>query len=129
MDNDIHLVMSKVANNLLNTIAMGKANESWSDNFSYSEVMETYHSIKDQLAEMIDFTKLSKDELVKLGFKKWNENSESLLVPLWAFDLLEDGTELVCINGSKAIKGKDDIDLDVRFGCIAYGLHVNSTNL
>lgn len=45
----------------------------------------------------------------------------------WIFTLeeyeqLPDGIELTSITGNKVIKGKDYIDLDVRFGCIAYGV-------
>ena len=38
------------------------------------------------------------------------------------FDKLPDGFELVCINGGTYIKGKDKIDMDTRFGCLAYGV-------
>lgn len=38
------------------------------------------------------------------------------------FHKLPDGTELVSINGFKAVKGKDPIDQDTRFGYIAYGV-------
>jgi len=43
------------------------------------------------------------------------------LIPLWAYNYVGDGETLVSIDGSPAVKGKDEIDLDVRFGCIAYG--------
>lgn len=35
-----------------------------------------------------------------------------------------DGTELFDIFGKKAVKGKDDIDLDTRDGYLAYGILV-----
>lgn len=38
------------------------------------------------------------------------------------FKKLPDGMELECISGIKAIKGKDNIDMDTRFGYIAYGI-------
>lgn len=38
------------------------------------------------------------------------------------FEQLPDGTELICIDGDIAIKGKDEIDLDTRFGHIAWGV-------
>ena len=53
--------------------------------------------------------------------RKWNDN-------LWLFTVeefkrLPDGIELRCINGMTAIKGQDKvIDLDTRFGHIAYGV-------
>lgn len=39
------------------------------------------------------------------------------------FELLPDGFELRCINGGTSIKGKDYIDMDVRFGHIAFGVN------
>ena len=38
------------------------------------------------------------------------------------FEQLPDGTELTCINNTKAIKGVDTIDQDTRFGYLAYGV-------
>ena len=38
------------------------------------------------------------------------------------FDQLPDGIELECIDGTKAVKGQDYIDQDIRFGHIAYGV-------
>ena len=44
-----------------------------------------------------------------------------LLTPL-EFSKLPDGTKLTFIDGKKAIKGKNYIDQDTRFGQIAWGL-------
>lgn len=38
------------------------------------------------------------------------------------YEQLPDGTELTCINGETAIKGKDTIDQDTRFGLLGYGV-------
>lgn len=56
--------------------------------------------------------------------QKWSEegnNSLWLLTPD-EFDRLPDGTMLDCINGKQFEKGKDEIDLDTRFGHIAFGV-------
>jgi len=37
-------------------------------------------------------------------------------------DALPDGTEVICIDGEKLIKGKDYLDDDTRFRYLAYGL-------
>lgn len=34
----------------------------------------------------------------------------------------DDGTILQCIDGTRAVKGVDHIDMDLRAGCMAYGL-------
>ena len=38
------------------------------------------------------------------------------------FEQLPDGTELTSIGGDTKVKGKDKIDMDTRFGHIAYGV-------
>lgn len=38
------------------------------------------------------------------------------------FDQLPNGIELECVDGTKAVKGQDYIDLDTRAGHIAYGV-------
>lgn len=53
--------------------------------------------------------------------RQWDEN-------LWLFTpeefkQLPDGIELLTINGGVAVKGKHDIDMDTRFGYIAYGVN------
>jgi len=52
--------------------------------------------------------------------KQWN--TELWLFTPEEFHKLPDGIELVSINGNKAIKGKDYIDQDTRFGYLAYGV-------
>ena len=53
--------------------------------------------------------------------RQWDEN-------LWLFtpaefEQLPNGIELFTINGGVAIKGKHEIDMDTRFGHIAYGVN------
>lgn len=38
---------------------------------------------------------------------------------------LADGTELISISGERVVKGRDFIDLDTRFGYLAYGIATN----
>jgi hypothetical protein len=48
-------------------------------------------------------------------------NLELWLIQPIEFDTLPDGTALVCIDGTIAVKGKDRIDGDTRYGSLAYG--------
>lgn len=115
-------MMGRIGNNLMNTIQMGLTYEQWGKEFSYEEVIRSYERIKDQAKEIVgNPVDLSDEDLKNLGFKKWDEDSEIRLIPIWAYDLIPDGTELTSIGGSKTVKGTNEIDLDVRFGCIAYG--------
>lgn len=51
--------------------------------------------------------------------QNWDNNLWLLTVN--EFDQIPNGTELTCIDGTTAVKGQDDIDMDTRFGYIAYG--------
>jgi uncharacterized protein YbcI len=52
--------------------------------------------------------------------QKWDE--KLWLFTIDEFNKLPDGIELTSIIGEKVIKGVDDIDLDTRGKCIAFGI-------
>lgn len=52
--------------------------------------------------------------------QKWDERL--WLLTQKEFNELADGVKLESINGDIYTKGLDYIDLDVRFGCLAFGL-------
>lgn len=55
--------------------------------------------------------------------KLWSEETNLYLFTPEEFKQLPDGIDLDCITvGKKATKGIDYIDLDTRFGHIAYGV-------
>lgn len=94
--------------------------KSWGDDFCMKEVQEAWNPKEltgsitvDALCEIPD------DKLREFGFGSWD--GALTLIPLWAWNLIADGAVLQSINGDMAIKGTDEIDLDVRFGCIAHG--------
>lgn len=121
-------IMSMVANQLMNTIQMGiEYAPNWGTEFSYKEILKIHEKSLEKLKEEIgDLKDYTKQELLQLGFRGWSsETPNLLLIPIWAYYLIPDGTELICINGEKKIKGKDYIDMDVRTGCIAYGIELN----
>ena len=100
--------------------------ENWSDEFCRQEINEAFsYNIENYY---IDPYKLSREELISIGFSKWDEDGDLLLIPLWVYPFLEDGIKLTCIDDTKAIKGKDEIDLDIRCSCIAYGVEINDSN-
>lgn len=130
MNKDLDKIMRNVGVQLMNTIQMGISySPNWSQEFSYKEVLDLHSHIKSQIPNILEkhLKELTKEELLSLGFKKWDEDMpDLLLIPLWIYDLIPSGTELISIDGSKVVKGQDEIDLDVRFGCIAYGLEVQN---
>ncbi len=44
------------------------------------------------------------------------------------FEQLPDGIELECIDNTFKVKGRDDIDMDTRYGHIAYGVRSPKTH-
>jgi hypothetical protein len=54
---------------------------------------------------------------------KWDDEPNGLVIfTKEEFDRLPDGMEFTAIDGETAIKGKDYIDMDTRFGHLAYGV-------
>lgn len=127
---DFKQIMTNVAIQLLNTRQMGISYApNWSEEFSRKELSEKFINLTEQLAKIIEeiggITKLSAEDLASLGFKKWDEDMPNLrLIPIWAYDLIPDGTELTSISGDTIIKQGNNVDLDVRFGCIAWGINI-----
>lgn len=123
MNKELMIYMSSIGAILMNKIQMGITYKGWSDEIAHEQVLESYNNLKEEMAKIIkDVTKLPVGDLLTLGFLKWDDKSEIYLIPLWAYDLIPDGTELTDIFGDKHVKGTHSIDLDARFGCIAYGL-------
>ena len=75
----------------------------------------------------IDIINADKDTLLKLGFIPFSvDNKEYMLVPLYIYDIIPDGTKFISIFGEIKTKGVDYIDNAVRLGCIAYGIYKES---
>jgi hypothetical protein len=94
--------------------------ESWSDEFSRSEIKKLYSKIIKEF-KGIDFTVFTEEELKKLGFKNWDE--EIILAPIWVIECLSEGTEMTSISGNTIKVGDEELDLDIRMGVTAYGFN------
>lgn len=77
---------------------------------------EVQHAERVTVSDLCD---ISCHQLFGWGFNNWN--GRTMLVPLWALDLIKTGEELVCIDGRSVKVGYDTIDTDTRGGCLAYG--------
>lgn len=110
----------------INMLATIKRIESWDREKAYDFIAADYIQTMEQIKEVIgDITKLSIADLKVLGFEKWEEESDLYLVPLWIFNILPHGLVLTSIDGVERVKGKDEIDLTTRFGCIGWGIIPN----
>ena len=105
---------------------MGAAYDSWSDEYCRKEVKEAWRGVGPFRKEprrkvtVAELQALTETELNMLGFGNWNGHIR--LVPLWAFKTIADGETLISIDNTTAVVGQqDNIDTDVRGGCMAYG--------
>lgn len=106
-----------------NLIANICAYESWSDEFSRSEIKKLYEKLINEF-QGVDFTQFTLDELKGFDFQMWDETT--ILMPVWVLDCLKDGTKLVSINGDDIVFDKSKgLDKDERYGCTAYGFNLS----
>lgn len=68
---------------------------------------------------MLSILRIGKRAIYKMA--PWNE--ELYLFTPEEYEQLPDGIELTSISGDNKVKGKDYIDMDTRFGHIAYGVN------
>lgn len=96
----------------------------WSEGFRVKELKERYEQFQEVIKEENpDFFNMTVNELEDYGFIRFSSKSNLMLIPLYLMDSFKNGTELICIDGTKKIVGKDYIDDDTRMGCIAYGIY------
>lgn len=92
------------------------------DEHTHKELRKVYENSRQMIKPRLqNITELPKEELEDLGFRLWDEEGELYLIPIWMIDLLPKGMELSDINGDKVLLD-DNLDLDHRFGYLAYGL-------
>lgn len=124
---DVFNFLSSILREIATSASMSAAYDTWDNEFCRKEVKEVWYDIdaplrraRNRTVTASEVLSLSKDQLLILGFYKWDD-SGLILIPLYLFNYITDDEELICINGDKKIKGHGEVDLDVRRGCIAYG--------
>lgn len=121
-------LQSKV-NNLLVFLANNVAETSvynWKMSFSSEHISNAYQKIINSIKSEIDWNNLTKENCLTLGFQYASEKEPNfMLIPIWLYNAIPEGTELITIFGKhfKFIPGKSDADN--RFGYLAYGIHVD----
>lgn len=92
---------------------------SWTDNFKLSNLTNSINQMKSKYE--FDPYIFTKEELVCLGFGNWD--GSLLLVPLGLTPFIKQGTLLTGIAGNSVVVGITELDKDIRFGCIAFGVY------
>ena len=131
--NDVLNILRNGLLRLANSAAMGLHYTSWDDQTVRNELERaekamTEAAIKaDRFNEFLaNSTQEDLDALAELGFSSWcgpDENGYQLrLIPLYAVSLLDPELEVTSIMDD--VSKLKDVDLDIRFGCIAYGVKI-----
>lgn len=86
---------------------------------------ERYRELKEKLGIVtLDELKcLTHLRLQQLGFNLWSEHDPIRLIPLRLMPLLDPEMTVISIDGSS--KKLKDINIDIRFGCVAYGFYLD----
>ena len=94
---------------MLSMFVQGHEYDSWSDEFIAKECKSAYKSMIENLQDcIIDWENFTLDELHQLGFQKWDDNSSTMLIPLYLKNLFY----------------TKDKDGDHRGGLLAFGFQV-----
>lgn len=106
----------------LNNISQITQYKNWSNDCKSEKLEEVLEEMSKVMKSKIDFNDITVEDAKLLRFRKWKGNL--YLIPLYLLSALPDGLVVYSILGDKKIIGKDYIDNDIRFGCIAYGIKI-----
>lgn len=116
-------ICNKVLLNIATKAAETFTYKTWSDEFCRTEMQHTVDMIHASKGfEPIDPYDLTIDEMKTLGFRRWSDDSDLMLIPLWLVDFMKHGIEVECIDGVRYYFD-ETTDRDHRYGCIAFGVH------
>lgn len=123
MKNEIRDCFTWYANRVAETVQY----TSWSDEFCRKEINEATYKFLNELQKYIDWPNLTKDEAIELRFCRWSEDEPDLyLIPLYLLPILPRGTKLTTIGGEEIVYDGTNVDKDIRFGCLAYGITIKN---
>lgn len=112
---------------LVNRISESKAYaKNWSDEFCLKDIrraIERYYS-DDFVKEVFTLDNLTKERAKALRFGEWSDEQPDLyLFPLWFVLFLPYGTKVIGIGGD-TFEYSEETDLDIRFGCVSFGVEL-----
>lgn len=120
MKQDIINCLIKYATHVAETVQY----KNWSDEFCRKEIQTATMDFLSTIRKHIDFSKLTREEAYSLGFGRWSAENDLYLIPLYLLPIIPIGIELTCIDGQKIIYDGTNVDNDVRFGYIAWGIEI-----
>ena len=108
---------------LLTTIAELLIYDSWNDEFNDKpiEVVKRWQK-KTKQSYAIDPNDLTMKEMKHLGFIRWEEKTDLMLIPIWLYPFLAKKIVTFDIGYKKHTK-YSEIDKESRFGYLGYGVY------
>lgn len=94
----------------------------WSDEFKKEEFKNAFNEYTKSIKNLINWNELSDKECDALHMMKYDNKSNLMLIPMYLYYGLNKGAELTAIDNEKVIFDGSNIDLDNRFGYLAYGV-------
>lgn len=73
----------------------------------------------------LDLKNRTEKQLIKLGLRKWSNETNLFLFPGEWFKIIPQGYNVVSISGKPQKFSKHTSDDDTRFGCLPYGIVPN----
>ena len=88
-------------------------------------------SFYDCVSDSIDWYNMTLKDVQQLGFLNWEEDEESAkngiwFIPTWLFCTIPEGIQLVDKNGNKFEFHKTTAPTDVMYGCLTFGVLLDS---
>ena len=100
----------------------------WSPKFSLKENKKAFDLVNDELAKVLDWDNLTKQDCEELRFGVWEKENPVRLIPIWLYKAIPMGTKLTSIGGEEIVFDGNNIDTDTRFGCLAWGIIPKANN-
>lgn len=111
----------------VNQVATTVRYENWSDEYCREQNKKHMNNMLKELKKHVDFDNLTADQAWQLGFGLWDSDQPDLfLIPLYLLPIIPIGTKMTSIMGKEIIYDGTNVDDDIRFGCIAYGIRVHT---
>lgn len=107
---------------LANRVSETTQYKNWSDEFCRKEIKEASKKFVDEIKKHIDWENLTEEDCKELRFVRWDEESGIYLIPLYLFPIIPIGLKVYSINGDEIVNDGTNLDNDIRFGCVAYGI-------
>lgn len=91
----------------------------WTEDLIVDMTKDIY--LKEPVVTKEELAQLTEAQLFEAGFRHYSEESDLLLIPIHLYRALHPEMEVICFTDGEVCRLKD-IDKDVRFGILAYGI-------